>query len=336
MDTKITMGANRPPRTVPEAEVDVSLIKILSLALFAALSAFAFGYCLRSYLTNGSVQVLAVAVAAAILFAAIFLLQTIAVKDGWRASLFTALQGAALAAWFYSTEHPAVFFAFAVTAALVLIYGGMRGRASLANMLRIHFYELGGIVVPKVILALAIITGMSLYLLRLENNEVTVSKKIFDKTFSIAREFVPGLSGLPNGASLEDDLRMAAIAQAEKQITGFSALSQSERDRVVQAGVYAMELQLSSILGSNVDFKQPMSEAVYQSVLHKISSLSPSARYALPAIFAAAVFLGILGLSLPIGWAVLFVSYLLFEILLMAGFMTRTLEERSREIVVLK
>jgi len=336
MDTKITMGANRVPRTAPEAEVDTSLLKIFSLAFFTTLSAFAFGYFFRAYLLGGGTQVLAVVFVFAIFFASLFLLQTIAVKDGLRASMLALMEGAALTAWFYTYSNLAVFLVPTLLAMAALFYGGMRGRASLSNMMRIHFSELGGIVTPKIVLALAIVAGMSIYMFHLEKNDVNIPKPAFVKAFSVARGFIPEFSKIQEGKSFEEDLRILVTTQAEQQVDGFPHMPEPVRDEVVREGVQTMKQQVNSLFGTEVNFDVPMSEAAYQAVSNRLDNLTPAERSALPILLAAAVLLAILSLSAPIGWMVLFVSYILFEILLMTGFMTRVLEERSREVVILK
>lgn len=330
------MGTNRAPRTAPEAEVDTSLLKIFSLAFFATLSAFAVGYFLRAYLMGGGLQAIIATLVSALFFASLFILQTIVVKDGWRAFLLALMQGVSLAAWLFAYSSQTIFLVATLLAIAALSYGGIRGRASLSNMMRIHLSEIVGTVAPKVILALAIVAGMSIYIFGLEKNEVAIPKSAFVKVFSVARELVPEFAKIQEGESLEEDLRVLARGQAERQIDGFSLMPASAQDQIILEGVRATKEQINSFFGQEVNFSVPMSEAAYQAVSNRIDGLTPEEHSTLSIVLAAAAFLIILSLSMPTTWIVLFVSYILFEILLMTGFMTRVLEERSREIVIAK
>ena len=333
MDTKIKMEGNKAHRTAPEADVDVSLLKILSLAFFTTLLALAFGYFFNFYLENGEIYALIASLVFAILFASLFLIQTFAIKDGWRAFLATLMQGAALSAWFYAPERMAVFLVPAVFAAIVLLYGGMRGRAGISNMLRIRFSGIGGIVVHKVILSLAVIVGMSIYLFHIDKDKIVIPKELFTETFSIARGFIPALSDTTEKTTLEEYFLSSVRAQAQKQIPDFTLLPEPMQDKVLNEGMQAAGVQLKSILGDDIDMRISISEAVHKTVSSRFADISPETR---SAIFAVLVFLTIIGLSLPIGYLVIFISFIIFEILLMTGFMSRTLEERSREIIILR
>ncbi|MEK7555651.1 MAG: hypothetical protein AAB516_02450, partial [Patescibacteria group bacterium] len=126
---------------------------------------------------------------------------------------------------------------------------------------------------------------------------------------------------------------------AKKQIeenSQFQTLPQAMRNQLIVKATKEIETQISDFFGVPTESKSTISEMLYKAMVDKFNKMPKNIKNIILIGIAALIFLTIEGIAWPIRWLVSVLAWLVYEILLAAGFATIVLEKKSREIVILK
>ncbi|MEK9154729.1 MAG: hypothetical protein AAB596_01515 [Patescibacteria group bacterium] len=315
------------------AEVDQSLSKIIVLAIFGIVFSLIFSYFLNLFFSRGNLLFVSISAGAAFLFSISVLLQSIFIKDFWRSILIISIEGLILIAGFYG-EINLFVSGSAVVATLLLFLAYWSAKKEMDNMLKINFWRVSKVVLPKAIAALAIFFSFS-YVSTVGSGFVfpkAYFEDIFFSSSAIVKNFYPAFN--PSYS-----IKEFAFNSAKDQLNNLpqaKLLSESEKNRLINQSAGEFEARLAVYFGENFNSELKISDAVYDLLSQKFSQLPKNARTLVLFGVAMLIFLIIEGFALPIRWVISLLAYVIFEILLAIDFAVVILEGRSREIIVLK
>ncbi|MEE8131638.1 MAG: hypothetical protein V3T98_01180 [Candidatus Paceibacterota bacterium] len=324
-----------------EAEVDRSMIKIGALAAVGIISFFLFGFFLKLFIVEKAANSFIFLIAAAVGFLIVFLLQIFFIKTLWRANFIIFLETLGLAAGFYDKISSTLLITVLVVF-LILLWANYSGRREFHNMLKLRFFRISKIVFPKVIMGLALfasviyynLSGLGEFAAAGESKEIFISQSSFEKIIAPASGIIQKLNIMP-----EFDFSSSIREIAERQIKEnpqIQMLPASIKEQAINKAADEIEKQISDLIGVPVKTESSISQTLYQAMVDKFNKMSQNVKNAILIGIAAVIFLTIEGIAWPIRWIVAVLAWLVYEILLAAGFATVVLEGKSREMVILK
>lgn len=324
---------------INETEIDRSIIKITILATLGIALAFFFGYYLKVFFVAGDWNQFWIASLLALGFLIIFLLDVFFIKSLQWIAIVIFLESGALLAGFYD-QFSKSLLAGALLAALILFLAHFSGHSEMKNLLKIKFWRVSKIVVPKALAAIALFVSIAYYA-NLQGNvlgreDFFISRSSFEKIIApsnpLIKKIVPEFD-----LSLSTGELINKLAQA--QVEGnpqAKILPEGAKKQLVAATTSDLEKKINDFLGTTLDTKAKVSDAIYGAMIKKVSGLSDESRGIFQIGLAALIFLTIIGFVLPIRWLVSSIAFLVYEILIALGFAFVSLEGRSKEIVLLK
>lgn len=311
------------------------------LALCALASVFGFGYYLNLFFAaDDGWNFLGISSALALGFLSFFLLNVILIRSEWQRGFVSALSCAAFFAAFWKDWEVGFIGAWAA-AFLILVYADRAGKLELENLLTIKFWRVGKRVLPKAVMALALLASASYYFNIQEFNlrapeKFFISEKSFEQIFFPAGTFVKKI--IPQfDLDLTTDEILAKIA--EDEVAGnplFKNLPKSAQKPLINQAVGALQKDVAGLIGVPLDTKVRVPETIYRVLVRKILDLPENVRSALPLGAALLVFLAILGFTWLIRWIATIIAFVIYEILLFFGFAEIGTEITNKEVVVLK
>lgn len=324
---------------INEAEVDRSITKITVLAIVGVVLAFFFGYYLKIFLAAGDWSLLWITSLLALGFLSFFLLNVFFIKSLARATLIIFLESGAVLAGFY--DRLSIDLAIGGAALAVLLFWSVySGQTEMKNLLKIKFWRIGKIVVPKAVAAVALFVSIAYYA-NLQGNvlggeDFFISRSGFEKIIASSAPLIKKI--IP-----EFDLSLSAgevlNKLAETQVEGnpqAQILPENIKRQLIVDAARDLEKKISDFTGTAFDLKAKVSDTLYGIMIKKVSGLSPEYQGVFQVGMAALIFLTIIGLVLPIRWLTSFIAFLVYESLIALGFAVVSLEGRSKEIVLLK
>jgi hypothetical protein len=330
-------------------ESDRSIWKIVVLAAIGIIFSFSFGLFSKFFILDSQWNFLLFAVLAGTVFLAFFLLNIFFIKTFWIHALIILGESLALSVAFYDNFSFTILIG-AVIGFLFLIQASSAGRAEIDNMLKIKFSQVGRKSLPKAITAIALFLGFAYlgifapldsFILGKGNFELKqffISKSSLEAAISplnkidSLKNLMPGIDfSLPVGEIIKN----MAVSQVE-QNPQLKSLPASLKKPLINQAVQASEKQLVNFVGSPVDMKAKIADVIYNWLLDRFTGLPDTFKAIISIGVAFLVFLTIIGFIWPVRLIATFFAYIFYEIFLATGFSVKMMEERSREIVILK
>ena len=327
-------NSNKIP--VNGVETDSSITKIIILGVLNVGLASVFGYFLK-LITDGQGRLILGTLLLGIGFLIFFLLDVFLIKSFWRITVIVVLESLALLIFFLGSLSFYLFSGFLIIV-LLLLSSIQAGRRELANMLKIRFWRISKVVVPKAIFALALFSGLVYFNSVKGEESFFISPPVFERIFilssggNIIEKFFPGFSmSTPLGESLR--------AVAQRQVNDepqFQSLPEESREELISQTTRQLEEKFSSFLGVSLGDDASLPGVIYRAIVQWFASLPETGKMLASGGAAFLIFLTIIALTWPIRLLVSVLSYLVYEIFLALGFSVIMLESRSREIILLK
>lgn len=328
-----------------EAEVDRSMVKIGVLAAVGAISFFLFGLFLKLFILEKAGNFFIFLVAAAIVFLIVFFLQIFFIKTSRWMNLFVSCEVLGLAVGFYD-KISSTLLLVVLAVFLILLWANYSGRREFQNTLKIRFFQISKVVFPKAIMGLALFASVAYYDLSGlgnlasgdKNQEFFISQPAFEKIVLPTAGIVNKLNIFPEidfSLPIEDLVKDMAKKQIEEN-SQFKMLPQAMKNQLIVQAAKEIETRISDFFGVPIKSKSTVSQTLYKAMVDKFSNLPQNIKSVILMGIAALIFLTIEGIAWPIRLAVSVLAWLVYEILLAAGFATIVLESKSREMVILK
>lgn len=310
------------------------LIKIALLILIGTLFAIGFSWFFRSFLLGGEWMQLVWSSLCAIGFLVIFTLQTFFIRHTVLFALAFLFESVALIGFFITPTIPVI--ALFVVAYGLLLSASYSGRKLLENTLKIDFWNISKLIVPKGIIVITLLVSVFIPLYLQEHRDaLPLSLATFDKVLSSSNIFIQRFyKDFDPSKSVEETARtateqqLATMPQAE-------LLGPKEKATVVKEGMKEFYARLFSYTGVQINPKDPISKAAYGVLEHKFKGLKDEAKLWVFIIAGSIVFISIASIMMPIRIVVALLAYFLYEIMLALRFARVTIEEKPKETIIL-
>ncbi len=317
-----------------EVEIDRADSKIAVLAVLGVISFFLFGYFLKLYFSRGNLNFFWFSLGSLSIYLIIFLFQSLFIKNLKKTNLIIFLESAGLLAGFYDRFNWQIS-AGAFVVFLFLLWGNFNGVRQLRDSVKVKFWKVSKAAMPKAVAAAALF-GSVVYM-NVNGGDFFLSRPAFEEilkpSVSIIQRFIPDFSFSLSIKDLAKNL-------AEKQINEMPQaqfLPKSAKTQLAVQSAKELEGRFSNILGgAPIDSKLKISEAVYDALNDKFLNLPENIKYLVLLAVGLIIFLTIESFALPFRLIISFIGFIIYEILLAAGFATIVLEGKNREIIILK
>ena len=310
------------------------LVKIGSLVLVGVLFALGFSWFFRAFLLGGAWMQLLWSSLCAIGFLVVFTLQTFFIRSTAHFALAFLLESIALMGFFITLTVPVVVL-FAVAYGL-LFSSSFSGRRILENSLRIDFWNISKLIVPKGIIVITLLVSVFIPLhLQAHPNELPLSQATFDKVLQSSNVFVQRFyKNFDPSKSVEEVARTSTEQQLEKMPQA-QILGPKEKSLIVKQGIQEFYGQLFNYTGVEINPKDRVSTAAYSVLETKFVGLKDEAKLWVFIIFGSIVFVSIASIMMPIRIVVALLAYFFYEVMLALGFARVTIEEKPKETIIL-
>ena len=320
-----------------EADVDRSIVKIYSLAALGIISFLFSGYFFKLFLKGDDLNDFLISAIAAAISLIIVLFQILFIKDIWRINLICLAEVLGLFAIFYDKLAGVIMLPLgALLFLLFLLSANYVGVKELRNMLKINFWRVSRIVLPKAIAGSLIFFCFAFVGLNVSENKFFISRNNFEKilasTSGIIQKFFPVFDQSLN-------IHEMALNMANERVNEtpqFQNLPKIVKNQVIDQAVSDFENNISKIAGSHINPQLKIGEAIYEIIKMKFDEASSKNQIYVLAGISLALFFIAESLAMPIRLVISFFAYLIYEISFALGFVFISLENRSREIIVLK
>lgn len=312
----------------------LGVAKIASLAFTGIVFAFGFSWFFRSFLLSGEWGRLIAGSLFALGFLVVFTLQTFFIRSNAHFAIAFFLQSFALIASFLAFATPIILLFFAVF--LLLLSASYGGRKILDNTLKIDFWNISKLIVPKGIIALTLLASVFIPLhLQAHRDELPLSLATFDKMLASSNVFIKRFyQDFDSSQSVEQFARSATERQLATMPQAKN-LGPRERELLIENAMQDFYDQLLGYTGTSIDPQKPISVVAYGVLQEKFSGLGNEAKLWMYVILGSIVFVSIASIMMPIRILVALFALIAYETMLALGFAHVAVESRSKEVLIL-
>lgn len=320
-----------------EADVDKSIVKIYSLAALGIISFLFSGYFFKLFLSGDNLNNFLISVIAAVISLIIVLFQILFIKDIWRVHLICLVEVLGLFAIFYDKlENVLMLPLGAMLFLLFLLFANYSGIRELKNMIKIDFWRVSKIVLPKTIAGSLVFFCFAFVGLTISENKFFISQdnfeKIFASTSGIIQIVFPSFDQSLNIHELVLNMANERVNESPQ----FENLPKAVKNQIISQTVSDFENNISKIAGSNINTQLKVGEALFEIIKMKFDEASSKNQTYVLIGISLALFFIIESFAMPIRLIISFFAYLIYEVLFALGFVFVSLESRSKEIIILK
>ncbi|MEK7149554.1 MAG: hypothetical protein AAB757_01055 [Patescibacteria group bacterium] len=309
-------------------------IKIIVLWILGIAAAFAFGWFLKDFFRTTDWNALFWASVLGLVFSIIFLLQTFFTRQNSASAFILVLESLAMVITFITESL--VILSFSVIIFAVLYWGNYSGRKVLENNMKINFWETSRAVLPKAVAAFALLFGglMPFYSAVADQDRFPVSPFLFREVMSsgdfIINKFLPGFTI----SSTLEEIALKTSEQSLNRLPGAENLSKTAKQQIIGKSASEFYDRVSSFLGIKINPKMNIPDSLYQIAREKFLNLSERGKQIVFAIIGLLIFLTIEAISWPLRSVISILTFVIYEILLAIGFARISLEQRSKETII--
>ncbi len=329
-------------KNIDNVNIDRSAPKIVVMAVLGVAFSFGFSYFIDSFITNQNLQTLAISLGSLSGFLIIFLFQSLFIKSIWHTNLIIFLESAGVLAGFYQRISSPLVGSVAGLLFLILIWANYNGWRELQNMMKVKFWRISKVVLPKAIGGIALFSSIILVFPSVISNpiegnyQLPFSKSLIEKIIvpasDIVKNFIPGFDlSLPL-----QELAVNVAAQQVKDAPEAQILPKAAQQQLINKTAQDFETKIAELIGGQIKPNSKITDIVYESLSNRFSQMPESAKNLVLAGVVFLIFLTIEGFAIPLRWLVSVLAFVIYEILLMSGFATVMLEGKSKEIIILK
>lgn len=323
-------------------EEDRSAWKPYLLGFCTALFAFAFSYLVKDYFFEPRTFDLTtlqrgvfIAVSAAF-FASLFFIQSVLVKNLSRLHTLSVFAVVALAAPFYSRISAGLAIGAFVLYAF-LFFAAYTTWKELRLLVKIKFFRIGSRVLPKIITALALLISFVFYVNIQEGRTNILSKDLLnDLVFRPSEPLVVKIFPLFSFNKTGNEILSEMAAERIKSAPEAALLPVKKRNELAKTLQQELETRIESFAKTDINFSLPVHESIYEWLIQNLLHGTPASKLTTAASIAVVAFLILKTAGIVFSYAALFLSFILYEVLIAMEFATVVLESKTREIVLLK
>ena len=314
------------------SDVDYSLLKIFTIIIITTASAFLFSYALVFWSLIHAV-VIGLFSVSLIVFIPLFL-------KSWSLHLASAfiISIAFILPLSLFKDIPATPMGVVVVVSIIMLIGGfVSAKRELNNSLRISFTKFSGKIITRALTVIALVLAIAYgwnFQARTLFSDQFISTAI---TFSspLIKQYV---SGFTPDMKLSDFFNVFAKQSfIQHDSANFALLPIDLQQQLISQSTTSLYDTIESSLGTDMNLESSFQENLKIIILDKVVTpieKIPAERLSL--IATIIIFIAVRGPLWFLGWLIIAVSFILFQLLLAIKFAETYLELRSKEIVLIK
>lgn len=312
--------------------------KLGIFCLFAVLFAFLFSWYLEAALNSQDGLYVLYSAVFAFLFLAFYLLESFFIEDEMEVGLVNFIQALAMTALLFVGNFYWLSAAFIFAVFFALAYGNRSGAKWLNNSLRINFNQISRLVLPKGILAVSLVIAAAIPLsFRQKGSDFFIPQLFFESALSstsgIISQWVPDFSP---SLTVEEWARHSVENTISGQEGNNKSLTPAVKESLVKEGVKGMYKNIAGFIGKTVDPKLTISSLFYEAIKSKFSILPQPTKDIIYAVFGVLIFLSIESAAFIIRGFISFLSFIIFQILLISNFSHIQIVDRPKEKIAIR
>jgi len=303
--------------------------KEIILDFLTVASALYFSYSARDFLETGAITGLALGVFPILIFSS---LEVILLKSLSRRFFVLVLEAIALLSFFY--DYQIAYLAAAGGFFLLFsIWGEILSRSEVISSIEVRFVKSTSPLLKKTVTALALLV-IILYIPQWNDKNVFISERSFGSIFIWSTGFVHNLYPEINFNSTVDDLAKGVVMY---EITGthpYEDLPDVAKSALSNQLVIQTSEQLKKFLGGGVRGDEKISDVFYKIVVDSLGKWKEQFGPWFIAAWAAIVFLMARSFGVLFWWFSVYISFLIYQILVAVNFIAIRGETTTKESVV--
>jgi len=307
--------------------------KIIIVWILGVITSFVFAWFLNDFFNSNVINSLIISTVSVVLFLVIFLLQTLFVSERWPSIFIVFLESMAILLPFIGKSImilsliPIIFIFF--------YFSNSKGRNIVNNSLKINFWNTSKAVLPKSIVAVALLYGVitQLYLSTDKSQQFPIPPFLFNE-IALSGNFLfeKIFPGITPSLTIEEIALKSAAAKLNK-VPDARLLSEPVKKQFLQQATADFYKTISSYISYDINPKLTIPDMLYQFTKEKFLKLSDQGRNIFYVVFGILVFFIFEAISWPLRILISFLAYIVFEVLLALGFGQIVFEERTKEII---
>lgn len=304
-------------------------LKIIGMGIVGVILSFFVGYFSSHYFNNGDSTSIILLVVFTILFLALFILQSIISQNTVTDNFLIIATTTAL---FLPLLNK---FSWIILLILALVYlffwiAQKRGRNKNENLMKIDIFQIGRYVLPWAITSLSLFISVAYLLVSNVDNGILSPKSIM----SLIQPAQPLIKNLviPD-FSFTMTVPQLAKSLAQKEVQ--KEFVQDPAGAVNQLTNTTLEMIKEKAAQVDIFFtnNDNIGKILQNYISNQLNGLSKQMRQLIEIVLALLVFVSARSLGTIVGWFVLPVTYLIYELLKFVGFIKLGAEQRDKEII---
>jgi len=297
--------------------VKVTTLGVLSVALAAL-----FAYFFSAFLGGSSPNAAWYALGAAVLWLVFVVFQVFFVSDIIPASFIIFFETVAFGLFTWHIGTTVMSLAALVLLAAFLWWSHTAGANEMNNAFKLHFYKIAMPAAARASTALALFLAV-IYVGSINLKDPTASKRVLENVFKPAE---PIIARIIPGFKFNDTLG---------GILTKSSPVKPEAPGTITAQVNQMIDTLEKAIGVRAAQADQIIDILYKATIGRLLTLSKNMQTLILLGVGLLLFLTVKGLLFIVNWVVLLIVYIAMKVLQATGFYKISLENRSKEVVVL-
>ncbi len=309
---------------------DFSLLKTCIIGLLAAGLGGGSGYFFNSFNVFLGLLLL-------VAFGIVFTIQTLLVSSRLWLLILSLLESLAVALPFFKTLNVG-FVGGWLLMFLIILLAALSARSEINNYFKIPFSRIAKTLAVDSLTA--ILLFVSIVYLGLGGAPSLSDKqfkslidaatadtfKLFVPVYDVNMKVLDVLTQGLSGTLLPDQKKILESASPEM------------RNQIIGQGTGEIQKSIEGFLGVPVDLESTVSDLVYSTIKDKVSKFSDDVKVVLTALLLLSLWIMFkTSFAFPlVYWPISFISYLLYQSLLLFGFAYIQLEMKNREVIMLK
>jgi len=325
-------------KIVSEAEIDRSIVKIILIGFFIIAACFGFAYFLNLFFKTLQFGFLLLGLALAVLALILIILSVFYIKSFNKLAAITFLSALLSLAVFYPDfSNLIIISAFVLFIFLLLAY--YRGFKLINNLIQLRFFLVASSILPKALTAFVIFAIIVFfnYYFDIKNYKFNEAlNKIFITNFIKITEpiFKIFLDDFSFQSSGDEVIKAIVKKRINNLIPDFDRLLPAVKEKVFNEAFIEFKKNLEKDLGP-IEGTKPVSEILFSVVKGYLDNLSENGKLIFAVGFSLFLFFVIKGIAFFFYWLIELMAFVLFKFLIVVGFAYISLENKSREFVIL-
>jgi hypothetical protein len=308
-------------------DIDRSLWRIVVIGVATVGAALVMGLMINGVRTNVSIESAVFLIMAAIIWSVFLFLQMFMVKSMMiNTPLILGQVVAMIIASFHSVSlyliiAGVIFYAF-------LLVGFTRGRWDLMNYLKIRFFKIGTRALPLFVTGLALFLAIY-FVSAFDESNFAISEKIFGLVVGSASPVLEkAIPGFDPNMSVSEFLRLVARQQVPEGVV--------TSEELIDQTASTLRQTIQDKTGASIGSGESVQNSLYRNLVNKLSNATAPIRAGALAIVGIGLFFGIKAVAFFVNWIILLIAFMLYRILLVVNFFYIGVEDRKKEVIVLK